>query len=69
MTEAVAGLLLLLTVATGIVFVANRQKSPRYGSIAFIGTACVRHRSAAHGADRRPRISLLRLPGLSRSTA
>ena len=39
MTEAVAVLLLVLAVATGIVFVANRRKSPRYGSIAFIGTA------------------------------
>ena len=39
MTEAVAVLLLLLAVATGIVFVANRRKSPRYGGIAFIGTA------------------------------
>lgn len=42
MTEAVSVLLLLLVVATVIVFLANRWKSPRFGSIALIGTADLR---------------------------
>lgn len=42
MTEAVAVLLLLLVVATVIVFLANRWQSPRYGGIAFTGTAAQR---------------------------
>ena len=39
MTEAVSVLLCLLVVATVIVFLANRWKSPRFGSIALVGTA------------------------------